>query len=199
MMWVIMFSLSFAMPPAQYEFVQVFRFFLVVVVVLCIPTFVRKGLMSGAVNLMAGMSFPLYLMYLYRMRNSLLQKVRARFQHRLLQCLTVTILLSVCAVARGILQLTWRQLSLMLSREVYWCFSVCSYAVFEMMPMAWLLVLFRVVPLESNFVLVGTPDSDYWINRSTQSVAGHDFYVVGKEQATTSGSSGSEEQQHLLN
>ncbi len=75
--------------------------------------------------------------------------------------------------------------------------SVCSYAVFEMLPMTWLLVLFRVVPLESNFVLVGTPDSEYWINRSTQSVLGHDFYVVDKPSNAATTSSG--EEQPLLN
>jgi hypothetical protein len=81
----------------------------------------------------------------------------------------------------------------------YWCLSVCSYAVFEMMPLGWLLVLLRVVPsLDANFVLVGTADSEYWINRSTQSVLGHDFFVVGQAQGGSSTSSG-EEHQALLN
>ncbi len=66
--------------------------------------------------------------------------------------------------------------------------------------MAWLLVLFKVVPLDSNFVLVGSPDSEYWLNRSTQSVMGHDFFVVDKAAgATTSSSGGEREDDPLLN
>jgi hypothetical protein len=98
MMWSIMFAMSFAVSPTLYENAQ--------------------GLVSGIVNMVAGISFPLYLIYLYRLRERQHNKVRARYQHRLLQCLTVTVLLSLCAIGRGILQLTWRPLSLALSREV---------------------------------------------------------------------------------
>ncbi len=144
---------------------------------------------SGAVSLMTGMSFPVYLAYLYARRHKF-GAGRARYQHRLLQCLTVTLLLSCCAIARGIAVLMWRQISVSLAREVFWCFSVCVYAVCEMLPLAWLLVLFKVIPLSSNFVLVGTPDAEYWINRSSQSVMGHDFFVIDKAPQETTSSSG---------
>jgi hypothetical protein len=172
-MAVALYAMSFALPTVLYETVQ--------------------ANMMGGVNLMAGVSFPVYLAYLYWRRHSL-GAGRARYQHRLLQCLTVTLLMSCCAVARGIIVLMWRQMALSFAREVFWCFSVCSYALCEMLPIAWLLVLFKVIPLNSNYVLVGTPDAEYWINRSSQSVMGHDFFVINNGPVETTSSSGDDSQ-----
>lgn len=151
------YGLSFALSPVSYE--------------------VSLAVITGVVDLVAGCSFPVYLGYLYRRRHQ--HSTRARYQHRLLQTLTVTVLLSCCSVVRGIVVLMWRSMTLSFAREVYWCFCVCAYAVTEMLPLAWVLVLFKVLPLDSDFVLVGTSDANYWANRS-KSVHGHDFQLIGE-------------------
>ncbi len=171
-MAVALYALSFALSTVLFETVQAY--------------------VTGAVNLMAGLSFPAYLVYLYWRRQKL-GAGRARYQHRLLQCLTVTLLMSCCAIARGVIVLMWRQMAQSFAREVFWCFSVCTYAVCEMLPLAWLLVLFKVIPLNSNYVLVGTPDAEYWVNgggSGSQSVMGHDFFVINNRPIETTSSSG---------
>lgn len=172
MMQIIMYALSFFVANKSYESLAAY--------------------IGGAVNIMAGCSFPVYLYYLYRKRNLLMP--RARYQHRLLQCLTVTLLVSVCAVLRGAVALVWGSVTSQMSREVYWVWCSCVYAVTSQLPIAWLLVLFKVVSFDT-FVLVGTPDSEYWISASPKSVAGHDFFLLqdnGKEDGSTSSSSSTE-------
>lgn len=159
-MQLIMYAMSFFARPLVYETVSSY--------------------VMGVVNLMAGVSFPLYMYYLKRKR-ALLESSRPRFQHRLLQCLTVTLLVAICAVLRGIVILSWSSVTPLMSRQVYWVWSACSYALFSQLPLAWLLVLFKVVSLES-FTLVGTPDSEYWVSASPKSVAGHDFFLIDDEQ-----------------
>ena len=102
---------------------------------------VLSSYVVGVTNIMAGCSFPAYYWYLSRKKAQF--DTRPRHQQRLLQCLTVTLLVAVCAILRGMLTLSWSSLTPLMSREVYWVWSACSYAVVSQLPLAWLIILFK--------------------------------------------------------
>ena len=141
------------------------------------------SIVLGSQYIVSGVAFPVYFSYLHYKRHTVGDRKYARMQHRLLQCFTVSLLMSFCLVVRGVILFSWGKIVANFAREIYWVFCVVAYAVVQMLPVFFLLVLLKVVSLQS-VIVVGSNDSEYWKDNGTKNVEGIDFISLHDQSAT---------------
>lgn len=107
----------------------------------------------------------------------------------------MAVLASVCSIGRGVVVLLWRPMLTLVSRQLYWVVVVCAYSLTDLLPVAYMLVLFKVVSFKAVW-FVGTSDDNYWSHTVSEQVAGHDFDLLVPGTATSEGELSTPEDQY---